>query len=141
MEIIDNQVIKLFVRGLMFHLSWDLLLVWPVEFFLAWNAPFWQKLDEYVGRFSVSILLRYARRDVEWVVSGYFGIWATISVYEPHNANDRVDFWLELTQVAGEWNRVCAERRLQCYLISSLEERWLPYVDGYEGLLQLDPTT
>lgn len=102
--------IKLFVRGLIVHSSWDLLLVWPVEFFKAWNDPFWLKLDEYVGRFSISILLKYARRDVVRVVSGYFGIWATISVYGPHNANDRVDFWQELTQVAGEWNRVCVLR-------------------------------
>lgn len=72
--------IKLFVRGLMVHSSWDLLLVWPVEFFLAWNAPFWLKLDEYVGRFFISILLKYARRDVVRVVSGYL-VYGPLSQY------------------------------------------------------------
>ena len=59
-----------------------------------WNAAFWQKLDEFVGRFTVSVLLKDARCGAEWVAT---------SVYGPANVNDKVDFWAELNQVAGRW--------------------------------------
>ena len=62
---------------------------------LFWNDALWHKLDEFVGRFSVSILLHDVRSNVEWVAS---------SIYGPTVASDREDFWLELSAVAGRWN-------------------------------------
>lgn len=63
---------------------------------LLWNAAFWQKIDEHVGRVSIAVLLKDVKRGSAWV---------TTSVYGPHNPTDRADFWLELNQVAGMWNR------------------------------------
>ena len=47
---------------------------------LLWNAAFWQKIDEKVGKFSISILLNDVRSNVEWVAT---------SVYGPHNASEK----------------------------------------------------
>lgn len=63
---------------------------------LVWNAAFWHKLKEFVGRFTVSVLLKDVRCDAEWVAT---------SIYGPGNVNEKVDFWTELSQVAGLWNR------------------------------------
>lgn len=63
---------------------------------LVWNAALWQKLDEFVGRFTVSVRLKDARCDAEWVAT---------SVYGPANVDDKEDLWVELNQVAGMWNR------------------------------------
>ena len=40
--------------------------------------------------------MKDVRRNVEWVAT---------SVYGPHNASDRAEFWMELTQVAGKWSK------------------------------------
>ena len=53
-------------------------------------------MDEFVGRFSVSVLLKDARCNAEWVAT---------SVYGPSNAHNKVDSWVELSQVGGTWNR------------------------------------
>lgn len=63
---------------------------------IVWNAAYWQKLDEFVGRFSVSVLLQDIRCNGEWVAT---------SVYGSSNAHDKVDLWVELSQVAGRWYR------------------------------------
>lgn len=60
-------------------------------FLLMWNANYWYKVDEFVG-----VLLKDVCRDAEWVIT---------SVYGPTNANDKADFWVELNQVVGVWNR------------------------------------
>ena len=49
-----------------------------------------------MGRFIVSVLLKDVKCDAEWVAT---------SVYGPGNVNEKVDFWAELNQVAGLWNR------------------------------------
>lgn len=53
-----------------------------------------QKLDEFVGRYSVFVQLKDAYCITEWVAT---------SVYGPSSANDKVDFLAELTQVVGLW--------------------------------------
>ena len=52
-------------------------------------------MDEFVGRFSVSILLKDVRCNAEWVAT---------SVYGPSNAHEKVDLWVELSRMAGRWN-------------------------------------
>lgn len=66
------------------------------EIFLCWNSSFWQKFDEFVGCFFVSVLFKNVRRNVEWVAT---------SVYGPNNASDRASFLLELSQVAVKRNK------------------------------------
>lgn len=35
----------------------------------------------------------------------WYGVtWVATSVYGPHSANDKVEFWAELNQVASLWN-------------------------------------
>ena len=48
-----------------------------------------------MGRFSVSVLFKDVRCDVEWVAT---------SVYGPTNVNEKADFWAELNQLARLWN-------------------------------------
>ena len=62
---------------------------------IAWNEAYWQKEDEFVGRYSVSVLFKDARHNTEWVAS---------SIYGPTNIDDEADFWAELSHVAGIWN-------------------------------------
>ena len=97
--------------------AWGILLVW--------NAVYWYKVDEFVGRFSVSVLLKDVRRDAEWVAP---------SVYGPTNANDEADFWVELNQVAGLWNhpwvlggdfstiRFPSEKRGGCSVVPGMQD-------------------
>ena len=56
---------------------------------LVWNAALWHKLDEFVGIFTSSVLLKDARCDVERVVT---------SVYGPGNVNEKAEYWAELNQ-------------------------------------------
>lgn len=60
-----------------------------------WNAALRVKLDEHVGRYSVSALLRDVRCGAVWVV---------ILVYGPNHSSDNKAFWGELNQVAGLWS-------------------------------------
>lgn len=53
-------------------------------------------LNVYVGSFSVSVLVKDARNNVEWVAT---------SVYSPCQSSDRSTFWGELTFIAGRWHR------------------------------------
>lgn len=61
-------------------------------FLLVWNANYWYKVDEFLGRFSVCVLLKDVRCDAEWVITSVYGL---------TNANDKADFWVELNQVVG----------------------------------------
>ena len=61
---------------------------------LVWNAALWVKLDEHVGRYTVSALLRDVRCGAVWVVT---------SVYGPNRSSDSNAFPGELHQVAGLW--------------------------------------
>ena len=69
-----------------------------------------------------------------------------MSVYGPSNANDKVDFWTELNQVAGRWNRPWLlggdfnvirfpnERKRSCYMSSSMWDynNWIRSLDLYD---------
>ena len=46
---------------------------------LVWNAALWVKLEEHVGRYTVSALLRDVRCGAVWVVT---------SVYGPNHSSD-----------------------------------------------------
>lgn len=80
MEIIDTQVI----RSICFWPDYQFSLCPSMGasggVLLLWNATLWHKLDEFLGRFSVSILLQDFQCDAVWV--------ATL-VYGPNNASDR----------------------------------------------------
>lgn len=52
-------------------------------------------MGSHVGQFSVSVMLKDVRSNVEWVA---------MSVYGPATINEKVAFWQELSQVAGMWN-------------------------------------
>ena len=40
---------------------------------IAWNEVNWQKQDEFVGRYSVSVFLKDVRHNTEWVASSVYG--------------------------------------------------------------------
>lgn len=54
------------------------------------------KLDEFIGSFSVLVLVRDLRKGVYWVDT---------CVYGPCSSFDRKDFWAELDSMASKWNR------------------------------------
>lgn len=60
-----------------------------------WNPVLWEMLDFHTGSYSMSVLVRDVRRDVEWVAT---------SVYGPNISYDRSALWAELSSVAGIWH-------------------------------------
>ena len=40
---------------------------------LVGNGDYWYKLDELVGKYLVSVLLKDVRRDVLWVATSVYG--------------------------------------------------------------------
>ena len=61
-----------------------------------WNGDYWYKLDEFVGKYSVSVLLKDVRCDVLWVAT---------SVYGPINTIEKAVFLAELTGIVSLWNK------------------------------------
>lgn len=53
-----------------------------VGLLIAWSEAYWQKQDGFVGNF-LSVLLKEARRNTEWVAS---------SIYGPMNVGERQTF-------------------------------------------------
>lgn len=64
---------------------------------LVCNSLLSQMVDVYVCSFSVSVLVKDACTNVEWV---------TTSVYGPNQSSNRSVFWAELSSVAGRCNRL-----------------------------------
>ena len=60
---------------------------------LVWNAVYWQKMDEFVGGFTVSVLLKDVRCKTEWVATSVYG--------SSSSSNYRVEFCIELSRAAG----------------------------------------
>lgn len=50
---------------------------------LLWNSGLWLKLDEYIGSFSVLVLVRDLRKGVEWVAT---------FVYVPCSSSELIAF-------------------------------------------------
>lgn len=90
------KLLDLFALGQILSLLCVLLIGASGGILLVWNVAYWQKLDEFVGRFSVSVLLKDVRCHMEWVAT---------SVYGPSSSSDRVEFGTELSQVARLWKR------------------------------------
>ena len=63
-------------------MQFTLLGIW-----LAWDRRLFEKVDYFVGRFSVSVLLEGVVDGFEWVCSG---------VYGPSDDSARNDMWVEL---------------------------------------------
>ena len=95
MEVLDAQVIRAICPWSDCQVAFCPSIGASGGILIVWTAVFWQKLDEFVGRFSVSVLLKDVRCNAEWVAT---------SVYGPSNVHDKVDLWVELSQVAGRWH-------------------------------------
>lgn len=65
MEVIDAQVVRSFCPWPDGQIVTNLLISTMGVILLVWKPALWQKLEEYVGRFSVSVLFKAARRDAE----------------------------------------------------------------------------
>ena len=61
---------------------------------LAWDRRLFEKVDYFVGRFSVSVLLKGVVDGFEWVCSG---------VYGPSDDSARKDMWVELDSMRLQW--------------------------------------
>ena len=62
---------------------------------LAWDRKLFEKVDFFVGRFSVSVLLKGIVDGFEWVYSG---------VYSPSDDSARNDMWVELDSMRLWWS-------------------------------------
>ena len=62
---------------------------------LAWDRRLFEKVDFFVGRFSVSVLLKGIVDGFEWV---YWG------VYSPFDDSARNDMWVELDSMRLQWS-------------------------------------
>ena len=62
---------------------------------LAWDRRLFEKVDFFVGRFSVSALLKGIVDGFEWVYSG---------VYSPSDDSARNDMWVELDSMRLRWS-------------------------------------
>ena len=70
-------------------MQFTLLGIW-----LAWDRRLFEKVDYFVGRFSVSVLLEGVVDGFEWVCSGVFG---------PSDDSARNDMWVELDSMRLQW--------------------------------------
>ena len=96
MEAIDAQVFQTFCPWLNFQYVICPSVGASGGILLVWNGDYWYKLDEFVGKYSVSVLLKDVRRDVLWVVT---------SVYGPINTSEKAAFLAELTSIVSLWNK------------------------------------
>lgn len=94
MEEIDYQIIRSICPWSSFQFVTSPSVGASGGILLVWNAIFWQKMDEYVGSFSVFALLKDVRCG---------SIWVATSVYGPYSG-DKTAFWEELNRVAAIWN-------------------------------------
>lgn len=95
MEAIDAQVFPTFCPWLNFQSAICSSVGASGGILLVWNGDYWYKLDEFVGKYSVSVLLKDVRCDVLWVAT---------SVYGPTNISEKAVILAELTGIAGLWN-------------------------------------
>lgn len=40
---------------------------------LVWNSLLWQMQDVYIGSFSISVLVKDVRKNVQWVATSVYG--------------------------------------------------------------------
>ena len=62
---------------------------------LIWDKRVVEKIDVFIGQFSISVLLRRVLDGFEWVCIGLYG---------PNADYNRAALWEELSRVRVKWN-------------------------------------